>query len=127
MTAAEHLKLAVDMFRGAEAFLDKGDTVQASEKLYKAVEEAIKALAEHFGLPEFKEAEAKGRWTTTLLDRAVNRLCVLLKEPQILGWWDTAWYLHVEGFHEARLDVDRVKMRLPYVERMLDLAKSRIC
>ena len=126
MTAAEYLKLAVDMFRGAEAFLDKGDTIQASEKLYKAVEEAVKALAEHFRLPEYKEAEVKGRWTATLLDKAVNRLRDLLKEPQILGWWGTAWYLHVEGFHEARLDVDRVKMQLPYVERMIDLAKSCI-
>lgn len=32
-----------------------------SEKLYKASEKAVKALVEHFALPEYEEAERKGR------------------------------------------------------------------
>jgi hypothetical protein len=31
--------------------------------------------------------------------------------------WDAANYLHVWGFHEAKLDVEDVKKRLPRIER----------
>ena len=48
-------------------YIDKGDPVRASEKLYKASEEAVKELARKFDLPEYKEAEEKGRWTTVLV------------------------------------------------------------
>ena len=41
--------------------------MRASEKLYKASEEAVKELARKFDLPEYKEAEEKGRWTTVLV------------------------------------------------------------
>ncbi len=42
-------------------YLAKGDAVQASEKLYKGVEECIKLLAEKHKLPEFEKAKEKGR------------------------------------------------------------------
>jgi hypothetical protein len=42
-------------------YVEKGDPVQASEKIYKAVEECIKALAEKQRLPEFEEARREGR------------------------------------------------------------------
>ncbi len=41
-TAKAHAELALAMFNEGLGFVDKGDVVQASEKLYKAVEEAIK-------------------------------------------------------------------------------------
>jgi len=58
----------------AEECLAKGDAVRSSEKLYKAAEECIKALAERLNLKEVREAEEKGRWTVTLLEKAVGKL-----------------------------------------------------
>jgi Skp family chaperone for outer membrane proteins len=54
--------------------VERNDPVQASEKLYKAAEEAVKALARRFTLPECKEAEGRGRWTAALLFSAVRGL-----------------------------------------------------
>ncbi|MEM2661413.1 MAG: PaREP1 family protein, partial [Nitrososphaeria archaeon] len=58
----------------SEVYISKGGVVQASEKLYKAAEECIKLLAKHFKLGEVEVAEEKGRWTVTLLERAVEAL-----------------------------------------------------
>jgi hypothetical protein len=33
--------------------------------------------------------------------------------------WDTAWALHVWGFHEAKLDSESVRDRLPDIEKMV--------
>jgi len=42
-------------------YMDWNDPVQASEKLYKVAEEALKILAKRFTLPECREAEGRGR------------------------------------------------------------------
>jgi len=49
-----HVELAKGFLREALSLLEKNDTVQASEKLYKAAEEAIKAMAEALGPPRPK-------------------------------------------------------------------------
>ena len=58
-----HEELALRMYNEGVENLNRNDVVQASEKLYKAVEEAIKALAIRRGLPEAFEAPEKGRWS----------------------------------------------------------------
>ena len=110
-----------------EKFLEEGkrlvdeDPVQASEKLYKAAEEAVKQLARSLGVEDvLKLVEEMGRWTVTDLERVVRRLRSL--EPSVVGWWDNANYLHVWGFHEAKLDSESVKIRLPSVEKIVKLA-----
>jgi hypothetical protein len=55
-------------------YVEQGDLVQASEKFYKAAEEAVKVLARRFALPEHEEAESRGRRTAALLFSAVRRL-----------------------------------------------------
>jgi len=40
--------------------------------------------------------------------------------------WDRANYLHVWGFHEARLDADAVRERAPDVEKMVREAEKLI-
>lgn len=67
--ARKHAELALIVFSEGLEFVNKGDVVQASEKLYKAVEKAIKALAIAKGLDEAREALGKGRWTVSLLDK----------------------------------------------------------
>jgi len=102
-------------------FVERGDPVQASEKLYKAAEEAVKVLAKRLALPECEEAE--GRWTTTLLFSAVRRLSESVN-PQVANWWHAAWFLHVEGFHEARLSVEEVKFRVKFIEELVRFAEG---
>jgi len=112
----------------AEKFLAEGreliyrDPVQASEKLYKAAEEAVKALAKVSSLPQVDEAEKIGRWTAELLFKVVNALAKKFGED-IRSWWHTAWVLHVEGFHEARLDSDYVGSGYS-VESLVNLVKK---
>ena len=106
------------------AYIAQGDSVQASEKLYKAAEETIKALAQRLDLPEWREATQKGRWTTTLLFRAVRVLTERLNRLEVQHGWNAAWFLHVEGFHETRLDISQVEFNLPVVEQLVELADS---
>ncbi|MCC6003692.1 MAG: PaREP1 family protein [Thermofilum sp.] len=123
MAAAGRLELARRLLAEAEECLAKGDAVQSSEKLYKAAEECIKALAERLNLKEVREAEEKGRWTVTLLEKAVGKLVDKLGVDVEFGWAE-ANYLHVWGFHETKLDVEDVKRRIPIIRRLVDLAQK---
>jgi len=85
----------------ASKYLEEGeglaeeDPVQASEKLYGAAEEAVKALALHFGLSDILErVEKGGGCTVTELDKAASRISGRLGE-WFSAAWDRANYLHV--------------------------------
>jgi hypothetical protein len=123
MATSKRIEIIKNLFTEAEEYLTKGDAVQSSEKLYKAAEECIKLLSERFNLPEVKEAEEKGRWTVTLLERAVRKLSDKISiDVQIC--WDSANYLHVFGFHEAKLEAENVKARIPLIKRLMELTLS---
>ena len=68
MTIAEY------MLERAREELKRGNPIQASEKLYKAVEECIKTLACLEGLEECERARREGQWWTKLLSRAASKL-----------------------------------------------------
>lgn len=121
--ASLHLGLAERFLHEALSLLEKNDTVQASEKLYKAAEEAIKAMAEALGLPEAEEARKRNKWSMRLLDSAARRLAREINE-RIYDDWDHAYFLHTEGFHEARLDKNQVKARVKYIKELLEIAKE---
>ena len=113
-----HIELAKDFLEKGKEFVYR-DPTQASEKLYKAVEECIKALTIHFKLGDIlKKVRDRGRWTVTDLEKASQIIT-----DKIGAWfydaWDHAWILHVWGFHEVKLDVEAVKRRLPYIERVV--------
>jgi len=116
-------KLIEGLFSEASAYIERGDAVQSSEKLYKAAEECIKALAEHFNLEEVKAAEEKGRWTVTLLEKAVGKLVEKLGMDVEIAWAE-ANYLHTWGFHETKLDIQDVKRRVPTIRKLIDLNKE---
>jgi len=114
----------------SKRFLEEGvslvdkEPVQASEKLYKAAEECVKALALHLNLSDIvKKAKERGRWTATELEKSVLKISEKLGE-----WfrqaWDTAWTLHVWGFHEAKFDSEDVKTRLLSIEKMVEEARK---
>ena len=119
----DKFELLSRMLVEAEECIGKDDSVQASEKLYKASEETIKELASRFELSESKEAGKRGRWTAPLLFRAVRRLSESIN-PEILNWWHAAWFLHVEGFHEARSDIEEVKIRVPHVRELISVVEK---
>lgn len=111
------------LFEEAELYLDRMDPIQASEKLYKVAEEIIKKISETFGLQEYKEAEKMGRWTARLLFSAVEDLSEKIG-PQVRDIWAHAWFLHVEGFHEARLTIELVKTRKSYIKDLIGIAEK---
>ena len=82
----------------------------------------MKALARRLDLPEWQQASDRERWTVTLLFNAVKALSERLNREEILHGWDAAWFLHVEGFHETRLDISQVEFRIPLVEQLVNLA-----
>ena len=68
-TAETHVELALKFLEEGKGLVDK-DPIQASEKLYKAAEETVKALAIHFNLVNIiKSVNERGRWTVTDLER----------------------------------------------------------
>jgi len=113
----------------AERFLAEGrelvnkDPVQASEKLYKAAEEAVKALAIALNLEEARKAVESGGWWSKLLEKAAQGIAKALGVKEFILWWDAAYKLHVDGFHEAKLSSEDVKDRYGYIEEMVNQAK----
>jgi len=121
----KRIDLALKYLEGGKSLVDK-DPVQASEELYKAAEEAVKALAHRLALDDvLKKVGERGGWTVTELERAVLRISDKLGE-----WfrhsWNSAWVLHVWGFHEAKLDPDYVRRQVPDVERMVLEARKAV-
>jgi hypothetical protein len=120
------VELAEKYLAEAKEYLAKGDAVQASEKLYKVVEECIKALAQRYNTPEHREAAREGRWWAQLLGKAARRLARELNEPRITDAWSRAYDVHVWGFHEAKYTVEDVKEDVGYVEWLLNYVKQRV-
>ena len=119
-------ELAVAFLREAEEILGKPklrleDVIQACEKLYKAAEEAVKGLARTYASDIFREAEDRGRWTVTMLERAQRRISRKLGDGVREGW-DVAYYLHVAGFHEAKPDAEAVKSRLKPIKNLVNMS-----
>jgi len=120
-----HLELALRYLEEGRALVDR-DPVRASEKLYKASEEVVRALAIHFNLGDIlRGVSERGRWSAGDLEKAAIRVSDRLGE-----WfrysWDSAWALHVWGFHEAKLDSESVRRRVADVERMVLEARSAV-
>jgi hypothetical protein len=112
------LELAVKYLEEGKELIDK-DTIQASEKLYKAAEECVKVLASYFNLEDIlRRVKEKGRWTVSELDDTVRLIASKLGK-WFLDSWDHAWTLHVWGFHEGKLSVGAIRDRLPDIERIV--------
>jgi hypothetical protein len=113
-----HLELSTKYLNEGKSLIDK-DPTQASEKLYKAAEEVVKALTIYFNLSDIIEkVDERKRWTITELDKA-SRLISEKLGKWFRSSWDAAWALHVWGFHEAKLDSESVRDRLQDIEKMV--------
>jgi hypothetical protein len=119
----KHLDLALSFLEEGKSFVEK-NPVQASEKLYKAAEESVKLLALYLGISGvLAQVGQRNRWTITDLEKAVEAISQKLGD-WFMASWDTAWALHVWGFHEAKFDSEAVKIRLPYIEKIVEEAKK---
>jgi hypothetical protein len=121
--ARRHLQLALKFLEEGEALIEK-NPVQASEKLYKAAGEAVKALATALDLEQAKAAAREGGWWTKLLNRAAEAAAEKLGTEELALRWKAAYHLHVEGFHEARLESEDVKRNLKYVKAIVHTAEK---
>jgi phosphatidylserine/phosphatidylglycerophosphate/cardiolipin synthase-like enzyme len=118
--ALQHLELAERFLAEGRGLIDK-DPIQASEKLYKAAEEPTKAIA--IALDEARKALERGGWTLSLLDDAVYAISEKLSVKELVDWWGSAYRLHVDGFHEARLRSVDVARRYGHVEAVVGVTK----
>ena len=118
-----HFESSLMFFEEGKSLIDK-DHVQACGKLYKAAEEAVKAITVHLNLKDIlSDVEKRGEWSYIDLQRAVTRISRLIG-----GWfrsaWDAAWTLQVACFQEKKLGVEDVKLRLPEVEMLVSAAQN---
>ncbi|RLE56594.1 MAG: superfamily I DNA and RNA helicase and helicaseubunit [Thermoprotei archaeon] len=113
------LEIAEKFLEEAKEYIRKRDPVQSSEKLYRAVEECIKVLAEVLKVPQLEEVKKRGRWTTWLLGMASTDLSRVLREERIALTWSKAYEVHVWSLHEARYRVEDVGIAVPVVEWLL--------
>ena len=81
----KHIELAERFLAEGKELIDK-DPVQASEKLYKAAEEAVKALATALNLPEARKAIESGGWCSELLEKAAQDIAKTLRIKEFIPW-----------------------------------------
>ncbi|MHC1610710.1 MAG: PaREP1 family protein [Candidatus Methanospirareceae archaeon] len=126
MDIEEEFKLIDRFLAEGKGYISKEDPVQASEKLYKVVEECIKLLAKRYRIQEYEEAMEDGRWWSKLLSRSARRLGQMTGERRIEEVWAEAFDLHVWGFHEKSLDIEHIKPDVPYVEWLVSYTKGTL-
>ena len=114
------------MYERAVEEIEKGDSIEASEKLYKVVEECIKVLSCIHGIEECRIAREKGLWWTKLLSRASRKLTRILENNLFINAWSQAYDLHVHGFHERSLEIDDVKQSLNVIKELLEYVEKTV-
>ena len=57
----------------------------------------------------------------SLLDKAAIKL-----GDDVARAWDAAYFLHVNGFHEVRIEIDEVKSRLPVIQSLINVVKEEL-
>jgi hypothetical protein len=93
----------------ADDLLSKGDVVQASEKYYKAAEEAVKLLVKSLNLQEILEKVKEDKtWKSSTLFRSAKAIARQLGNNEVAKVWRVAWYVRVLGFHEMKLTRERL-------------------
>jgi hypothetical protein len=78
------------LLKEADELLKKGDLVQASEKYYKAAEEAIKMLVNSLNVEEAKLLKEKGDLNPKELENAIYNVYRKIQDEKILRYWSSA-------------------------------------
>jgi len=104
--------------------LQKGDSIQASEKLYKVVEEALKILAEIHGLEAYRKSAEIGRWSVSRLEEAAKQLATIYGDSIYDSWKIAYERLRIEGFHEKKLTPEDIREEIDKVIYLVSLLET---
>jgi len=108
--AKHYLDLNRKYLEDGEVLLVKGDSAQASEKLWGASAEIVKAVAAYRGLELKTHADL---WSFT------TKLSSELNDPEILTFFATANYLH-QNFYENAMTLEAVKASAQVVKQFVE-------
>lgn len=108
----------------AKNYLAHNDTVQASEKLYKATEESIKFLTTFYKIDEYEDARKHGHWWQNVLRKASVSLAKKRRKKFISEAWEKAYSAHTFGFHENSYSEEDVKAVIPFVEKLVNYVQE---
>ena len=111
-----HLALSEKYLKEAEEFLNKGDHTQASEKVWGAASQIVKALAAKRGKALRSHRE---------LHVFVSEIRRELKDPEISTLWLSANSLH-QNFYENWLPEETVKDGMENVRKFVKRIKELI-
>ncbi|RLF09419.1 MAG: hypothetical protein DRJ69_04670 [Thermoprotei archaeon] len=109
-------QLSAKYLAEGKALFEKGGLQQASEKLWGAAAQAIKAVAEAKGWPHYKHRE---------LVEAVSKLFKETKDVELLRLRDSAEALH-SNFYEGFMSSEEVQLRIADVERLVEKLRKLI-
>ncbi|MDT7892331.1 MAG: PaREP1 family protein [Thermoproteota archaeon] len=113
------LKSSADVYlEEADLLLSKGDVIQASEKYYKAAEEAIKILTSVDLSDILNEVKIKD-WNTEIINKAVFKLSSILGEWVIESWGAAVALI------TANLDSEQVKKYRESIVKLIQVADER--
>ncbi len=109
MLAERYRGASIQLFDQAMIELEAGDARQASEKLWGAVAQALKSVAEERGWNHGSHAE---------FYRIVSRIVDETDEEEIGSWFRTANELHI-NFYEAWMRENAVRQSVDHVDRLI--------
>ena len=99
-----HLRLCEKYLHEAKAFLERRDSVQASEKAWGAASQVVKALA---------AKEGRELW------EYVSELRRRRNDPEVSALWSRANTLHI-NLYEDWMPLDEVELSMRDVERLVE-------
>jgi len=114
--AKHYLDLNRRYLKEGEDFLAKGDSAQASEKLWGASAEIVKAVGAQMGLELKTHADLWG-FTTKLSSE--------LGDPEILRLFATANYLH-QNFYENVMTLEAVSASAVAVKQFIEKVEKKL-
>ncbi|QGR19738.1 PaREP1 family protein [Stygiolobus azoricus] len=113
------LKSSADVYlEEADELLSKGEVVQASEKYYKAAEEAIKILASLEG--DILSEVMRKNWDTETVIKAVFKLSSTFGKWVLDSWGSAVALITVN------LDISQIKKYREDIVKLVQLADERL-
>jgi len=100
------------LIKEADELLEKGDTVQASEKYYKAAEEAIKLITKTLNIQDvLQKVKEEGYWGLGILHDAVVEISQRLNNDRIIELWKSAVIIFTVNLPKNILIIEAEKVK----------------
>jgi hypothetical protein len=100
------------LIKEADELLEKGDTVQASQKYYKAAEEAIKLITKTLNIQDvLQKVREEGYWSLGILHDAVVEISQRLNNDRIIELWKSAVIIFTVNLPKNILIIEAEKVK----------------